>query len=582
MNLRSVSNKDWKLKQINKNKILHIKESFFLSETLARLLVIKKVDPDNVKLFLKPQLNKNLIFPNLLAGMKNAINHTYNEIINKKKIGIFGDYDVDGAASTAILKRFFDEINHPSIFYIPDRVSEGYGPSIKTFNKLIEKKVSTIITVDCGSLSYKEIDYANLKKINTIVIDHHQVEIILPKALSIINPNRVDDKSNLNQLCAAALTFLFLLALDRKLKDTNWYITNNIQPPILDDSLDLVALASVCDVVPLTGINRYFVKEGLNKFKSKKNLGLKSISEICKINTDPKTYDLGFIYGPRINAAGRLGYSNYGAKLLSTIKQDEAKKLSYQLNKLNEQRKIIENNFLEDIYKIAEKKNKDSVLVIYKDNLHEGIIGILASRLKDRYNKPVIILTGNSNILKASARSILGFNIGLEILNLIKKNIIIKGGGHNAAAGFSIKKDKLDELNLHINSTFIKKMKNKYIKDLIHIDAIISPNALNLNFYNEINYLSPFGNGNKEPIFLIENLKVIKFQIIKEKHISAILLSRNGKSIKSISFNSVNTQVGSYLVSNKKYNLNVVGKLILNKWNGINRIEFNINDIALN
>ena len=582
MNLKSVTNKDWKLKEADKNKILYIKENFFLSETLARLLVIKNINLKDINLFLNPELSKNLIFPYKLTDMEKAVDHTYLEILNKKKIGIFGDYDVDGAASVALLTKFFNQLKHPSTFYIPDRVTEGYGPSIKTFNKLIEKNVSTIFTVDCGTLSYKEIEYASLKKTNTIVIDHHQVEIILPKALSVINPNRIDDKSKLNQLCAAALTYLFLIALDLKLKKTNWYKLNNIVPPILEDSLDLVALASVCDVVPLIGINRYFVKKGLIKIKEKKNIGLKSIGEVCKINTEPKTFDLGFVYGPRINAAGRLGFSNYGAKLLSTIDYNDAINLSHKLNKLNEERKIIENNYLNSIYLIAEQKNKDSVLIIYQNNLHEGVIGILAARIKDRYNKPVIILTGNGSVLKASARSIFGFDIGLEVLNLIKKKVIIKGGGHKMAAGFSIDKNKITELNFYLNDIFLKKMKTKYINDIIFIDAIISSNALNLNFYNEVNFLSPFGNGNKEPTFIIENLKVIKSKILKNKHISSILSSKNGKTFKSISFNSVNSQLEPYLMINKKYNLNVVGKLILNKWNNVNRVEFIINDISLN
>ena len=286
------------------------------------------------------------------------------------------------------------------------------------------------------------------------------------------------------------------------------------------------------------------------------------------------------MYGPRINAGGRLGFSSYGAKLLSTNDSNEANDLIIKLNKLNEERKKLEDSYLNKIYKIAEGKKNDSVLVIHDDSFHEGIIGILASRVKDRFNKPTIILSGIGNILKASARSIYGFDIGLEILKLVENKIIIKGGGHKMAAGFTIDKKRIDDLKKYLNEIFFKKMKKKIITDKILIDAIISPSALNSNFYEEMNLMKPFGPGNSKPTFLIESLNVYKSTVLNNKHISSILVSRNKTYINAISFTSYGTLIHDYLMQKSK-KINLVGKLNLNEWKGKKNIQLIIDDIAI-
>ena len=580
MNFNSVTHKDWELKFADNNKILYLREKFSISEILSRLLVLRNIDTENIESFLKPEINKDLIDPNLLLDMKKSVKLITEDIVENKITGIFGDYDVDGASSTAILIKFFTHINHKYKFYIPDRVNEGYGPTKNTFKKLIDQKVSSIITVDCGTLSYEAIDFGNINNVNTIVIDHHQTESKLPKAFGLINPNRVGDNSNLNSLCATSLVFIFLIALDRELKKKKWYDNNKIVPPDLTEMLDLVALATICDVVPLVGINRYFVQKGLSLIKEGKNIGLNAISEICDLKTKPEEYHLGFLYGPRINAGGRLGFSSYGTELLSTNDAQKANNLTIKLNQLNEQRKKLENNYLDIIYKFAENNKEDSVLVIHDNTFHEGIIGILASRVKDRFNKPTIILSGTGNILKASARSIYGFNIGLEVLNLIENKIINKGGGHKMAAGFTIEKNKIIVLKKYLNEIFLKKMKKKFITDKISIDAIISPSALNSNFYEEMNLMKPFGPGNSKPTFLIEDLNVYKFKILKNKHISSILVSKDKTYINAISFNSYGTLIHDYLMQKSK-KLNLVGKLNLNEWGGKKNIQLIIDDIAI-
>ena len=442
MNLKSVTGKSWKLNNVDNNKILKLTEEFSLSEILCRLLVIRNIFGKDVKEFLKPDLKKQIPNPYIFKDMKVSVEHIYGLIKERSIIGIFGDYDVDGASSTAMLIKFFTEINQPYNFFIPDRQKDGYGPSTATFDKFIKKKIKTIITVDCGTLSNEVVDYANTKNVSTIILDHHQADINLPKALGIINPNRIDDRSKLKYLCATSIVFFFLLALNKKLKDTNWYKENNIKIPELFEYIDLIALATICDVVPLLGLNRSFVKHGLKVIHKRKNLGIKMLSDISNISSSPSIYDLGYIFGPKINAGGRLGYSNYGAKLLSTNDVNEADYLSIKLNKLNEERKKLEDIQMKTILKEAELQKDSPILILYNKEFHEGLIGILAARIKDKFYKPTIVLTGLNNVLKGSARSIFGFDMGTAILNSVNKKIIIKGGGHKMAAGFTIYKKK--------------------------------------------------------------------------------------------------------------------------------------------
>ena len=581
MNFKSVTGKHWKLNNVDNNKILRLSEEFSLSEILSKLLVIRNILEKDINTFLKPDLKKQLPNPYIFKDMLISINYVYELIKNKSVIGIFGDYDVDGASSTAMLIKFFTKIKQPYNFFIPDRQKDGFGPSVATFEKFINNKIKTIITVDCGTMSNEAVDYANTKNVSIIILDHHQADINLPKALGIVNPNRIDDHSKLNYLCATSVVFFFLLALNKKLKDTNWYQKNNIKEPELFEYLDLVALATICDVVPLIGLNRSLVKYGLKVIHKRNNLGLKVLSDISNISSSPNTYHLGYIFGPKINAGGRLGYSNYGAKLLSTNDHKEANYLSTKLNELNEERKKLENFHMSTILKETELQKNRPVLILYNKEFHEGLIGILAARIKEKFYKPTIVLTGANNILKGSARSVYGFDIGTAILNSVNKKIIIKGGGHKMAGGFTMHKKNIAALKEFLNLTFLKIMKKEKLNNTIFVDAKILPSALNESFFNEINLLSPFGPGNHDPSFMIENLRIFKSKVIQNKHINSILISKNNKFFNTICFNAKDTELESYLNDKKKI-INIVGKLSLTNWLGKNKVQFIINDISIN
>jgi single-stranded-DNA-specific exonuclease len=577
-----VSGKTWVSKKFNTSELDFFKKDFFLDEITAKLLSIRKIQRQDVKTFLEPSIKNVLPNPFLLKDMNIAVERTIKAIKQKDRIAIFGDYDVDGAASTAIIGQYLKLLNHPFEIYIPDRKSEGYGPNISSFEKLITNGVQMIFTVDCGTLSFEPINFAKKKNIDVIVIDHHQSEIDLPQAHSIINPNRHDDVSELNYLCASGVSFMFLVALNKSLREKNWFKENSINEPNLINFLDLVSLGTVCDVVPLIGLNRAFVKQGLKILRNKNNLGLKTLIEICGIENHPTPYHLGFKLGPRINAGGRVGKCSHGANLLLNKSPKETFKIASELDNYNKERQILENELLNKILNTDYNQSNDPVIILSGENWHEGVIGIIASRIKEKFNKPSIIISVNNNIGKGSARSIVGFDIGSAIIGATQKKILVRGGGHKMAGGFTLEMNKIEEFKEFI----FKKFKTININPNKHLDyffdAEISPSALNLEFFSKINLLAPFGSGNTEPKFVINNLKVVNSKIVGEKHIKSVLIGNDSTVIKTITFNSVDSNLGAYLLKKNKKTFNIAGKMSLNEWRGQKNVEFIIDDISVN
>jgi single-stranded-DNA-specific exonuclease len=582
MNTLSIKGKNWILKKYNQEEISFLKDNFFLDEITSKLLSIRKIKREDIKSFLNPSIKNYLPNPNTLVDMEKATLRTVKSINRKEKIGIFGDYDVDGATSTALLGKYFAELKVPYEIYIPDRKKEGYGPTIKSFEKLINNGVKIIFTVDCGTLSFDPIDYAKKRDVDVIVLDHHQSEVNLPKAFSVINPNRLDDKSNLQYLCAAGVTFMFLVSMNRELRTINWFNKNNLNEPNLINFLDLVSLGTVCDVVPLVGLNRAIVKQGLKILKGKQNLGLKTLLDICKIETNPSIYHLGFMLGPRINAGGRVGKCSHGANLLLNTDPKNAFKLALELDQFNKERQMLENDLLQKILNITEDYSKDPVLILSGSNWHEGVIGIVAARLKDKFNKPVIIISIEDQIGKASARSIVGFDIGSMIIAATQEKILMKGGGHKMAGGFSINIKNIEKFKEFVFRKFRNINEDISSEKPLYLDSILSPTAINLDFYKKVNNLAPFGSGNPEPKFMIESLKTVNGQIVGEKHIKSVLIGKDGSSIKTIAFNAVENDLGAYLLKKNNKTFNIAGKLSLNEWRGQSNVEFIIDDISVN
>ena len=581
MNSLSVSGKNWISKEFNSEEINFFKTNYFLDEIVAKLLSIRKIKKEEIKFFLDPSIKNILPNPYILKSMDTAIERTTKAVLKKEKIGIFGDYDVDGATSTAILGKYFELLNIPFETYIPDRKLEGFGPNIKAFSEFIDQGVKLIYTVDCGTLSFTTMDFAKKKQIDVIILDHHQSETKLPYAHSIVNPNRFDDNSDLNYLCAAGVCFMLLVALNKKLRDHNWFFENSIKEPDLMNLLDLVSLGTVCDVVPLVGLNRAFVRQGLKVLKRKSNLGLKTLIEVCNIESSLTAYHLGYILGPRINAGGRVGKSTHGANLLLNKSPKKAFMLAADLNTYNEERKILESELLSKILNTDYKNSADPVVILYGENWHEGIIGIIAARVKDKFNKPTIIISINNGIGKGSGRSIHGFDLGSTIIGAVQQGLLVKGGGHKMAAGFTINMNKINEFKEFVFRKFKSINVNLEEKKNYYFDVEIAPSAVNINFFEKINLLAPFGSGNPEPRFVIKNVKLVNSKIISSKHIKIVLIGADSTTLKAISFNSVETDLGPYLLKKNSKPFDIVGKLSLNEWRGQKNVEFIIDDISV-
>ena len=577
----SVNGKNWTSKEFDSNDIDFFKSNFFLDEIVAKLLSIRKIKKEDVKFFLDPLIKNVLPNPFILKDMDKAIDRTISTIVNNEKIGIFGDYDVDGATSTAILGQYFRSLKIRFEIHIPDRKNEGFGPNEKAFLGFINKGVNLIYTVDCGTLSFEPIDFAKKRNIDVIILDHHQSEIKLPNAHSIVNPNRLDDRSDLNYLCAAGVCFLFLIALNKKLRDQNWFFSNNIDEPDLIKILDLVSLGTVCDVVPLIGLNRAIVCQGLKVLKKKNNLGLKTLIELNNIENNITAYHLGYVLGPRINAGGRVGKSSHGANLLLNNNSQDTFKLASELNIYNKERQILESELLNKVLNTDYQNNTDPVIILNGKNWHEGIIGIIAARIKEKFNKPTIVISVESELGKGSARSIHGFDIGSVIIGAVQNGLLVKGGGHKMAAGFTINMKKIEEFKDFVFKKFRSINMNLEDKKKYYFDTEIAASAVNINFFEKINLLAPFGSGNTEPRFLIRDLKVVNSKIVGERHIKSVLIGSDSSNIKTISFNSIDTNLSAYLLKKNSKNFNIVGKLSLNEWRGQKNVEFIIDDISV-
>ncbi|WP_415315839.1 single-stranded-DNA-specific exonuclease RecJ [Candidatus Pelagibacter sp. Uisw_137] len=562
----SVSGKKWEQKKINQNLVDKLKQDFNFSDILSRLIISRKFEDDEIAT-INTDLDLNNVFLNN-EDFNLSIKIVINCINNNEKICILGDYDVDGSAATSLFVKFLESINHPFFYYIPDREKDGYGATKKLFQKLILEKPRLIIMVDCGSTSNEAIDFLNENKIKSLIIDHHEINKPFPNANSIINPKKDNGYKEYDYLCATSLSYFFLDLLIKEIKSEM-----NIS-----DYLIYVLLATVCDVMPLRKLNRLIALNALKNFDITKNLPLNTLFELNEKKNKININDLGYLIGPILNAGGRLGKSQYATELLSSNNDQIIIDRSTYLIKLNNKRKEIETLVLNEIdFQKIEKENKE-VIIYYNPNINEGLIGIIAARLKDYFNKPSIVITVSNELLKGSARSIYNYNIGLVIKNSLDQGIILKGGGHNMAAGFTLNKAKLGDFEKYILEDFFK---SKIINDnIFSYESEVSPLAFNQDFYNNIKKLEPFGTGNSIPTFMLRDLRIIKPIVLNNKHISAILKSKTGFSIKSISFNSINTKIGEHLMSYLN-NINVIGQINENIWNNKKTLQLTIRDLIL-
>ena len=578
MKNHSVQSKEWIIKTFDKNSVELISKEYNLDFLTSKLLVTRNINSENIKNFLDPKIKNFLPNPLHFKDMDKGLDVVTKHLRKKSKICVFGDYDVDGATSSGIMSKYLDQLSIDHIVFIPDRQTDGYGPSVQTFENIIKKEINLIIALDCGTTSFEAIEFAKSKGIDVVVIDHHKSQEILPNANAVINPNRVDESGEHFYLCAAGVLFIFLVGLNKYLREKNFFSEAGFTEPNLLDLLDLVMMGTVCDVVPLIDLNRAFVFQGLKVASQRNNLGLKTLVDYSKIRKKISTYEVGYVLGPKINAGGRIGKSELGYNLLTTKNAETAYIIASELESLNLKRKDIERKIVDEAIELAEKYNNEPIVFLNKNDWHEGLIGIVASRLKDHFNKPCFIISQKGADCKGSARSVVGFDVGLAITKCKQLDLIIKGGGHPMAGGFSLKESKLISFREELVKSFLKSKESKE-NNVIEIDSYLESTAINNELIEKLNFLEPYGSGNREPIFGFEDFKVSKVIETNNNHVK-VVLQKGNFYIDGISFNSKNKDIGNYLMNYKKP-FNVAGKIKLNEWNGRSKIELIIDDIQL-
>ena len=558
----SVSGYNWEEITLNKRIIEKVRVDNNLSENISKLVISRKFDLGEIL-----SINRNINLTNPFINNNDFIicnKILENSLKNNEKIIIIGDYDVDGCVSTSLLCNFFKKIKKKVNYYIPNRFNDGYGVSLSYIKKICKKNPDLIIIVDCGSSAQETIKYLNKKKIKSIIIDHHEIYKPYPKSDGLINPKKECDYSNYDYLSAATLTYFFI----------DSYIKTKKINMNFEKNLIYVLLSIVCDVMPLRKINRLIAINVLRNFDINKNFLIKKIFELKNIKKPLEVNDLGFLIGPILNSAGRIGDASKVVELLTNDNFILKEKIIIELLKTNDKRKKIEIDSINELNLNEIKKNQNNVLVIYNKILNEGIIGIIASRLKEYLNKPCIVLTKIGNKYKASARSTPDFNIGKYIKNAVDNNIIIKGGGHNLAAGFLINSNNINLFENYINSVFSK---NKVNTNKIFLSKI-SLSAVNSKFLNDLKTIGPFGPRNNNPFFLLENVKIIEPKIVNDKFLSFFVKSKFGKSISGISFDYLESELIKNLL-NYKNETNLIVKIKENHWNNKKKLQLVVIDM---
>lgn len=578
--VKTVSGAKVLLRQASETDVLTLMQQQSLSEIVARLLVVRGIRSDSAADFLCPTLKVLMPDPLHFLDMEAAVEAAVAAIERADMIAVLGDYDVDGATSSALLHRFFSLIQVPVKLYIPDRIKEGYGPNPRALEYLQAQGAGLCITVDCGTMSHEALAHAEQINLDMVVLDHHIGGDVLPPAKAIVNPNRLDDTSPHTHLAAVGMTFLYVVALTKRL-EAKGYFKERLRPDLLQ-LLDLVALGTVCDVVPLTGINRAFVNQGLKVLHRRRNLGLRALADVAGIDEKPSSYHLGYVLGPRINAGGRVGESSLGAELLSTSDENRAITIAKQLNHYNAERQAIEAMVLEEAMQQAESLGEQDVYVLVGKGWHAGVIGIVAGRIKEAFHRPVAVIGLEDGVGKASARSIAGIDFGAAVIAAKQKGILSAGGGHAMAAGFTIEEARIEEFRTFLQERFARAVA-EHGQRVVKVDAVIRLSAIDEALIEDIDQVAPFGMGNAEPKFLITDVRIARVDVLKGKHLRCIVsstqMSGSSQSVKAMAFNEVGTPLGDSLQQGYGHTLALIAKVKLNQWQGKQSVQLIIEDV---
>ncbi len=575
---QSLSGKRWLYNQADDRDSLALAQRLDVPDAVARVLAARGLTLETAPSFLAPTLRDLLPDPSRLVDMDRAAERLATAIMQDEKIAIFGDYDVDGATSSALMRRFIEAVGGRTETYIPDRVREGYGPNAPALLDLKRGGASVVVTVDCGSTAHEPLAVAAEAGLEVIVIDHHAAEAPLPKAAAIVNPNRLDDDSGLGQLAAVGVAFLFIVAINRALRGAGWYETR--PEPDLAGWLDIVALGTVCDVVPLTGVNRAFVAQGLKVMAKRRNAGIRALADVAGVDEVPGTYHLGFILGPRVNAGGRVGAADLGARLLATENTEEAADIARRLEGFNKERRAIEDAVLQQVLESLEDAPPGAVALAAGEGWHPGVIGIVASRIKEHYNRPACVVSLDGDVASGSGRSVPGVDLGAAVIAARQLGILEKGGGHPMAAGFTLARDRLPEFQAFLESRIAERVAEARLTPHMRIDGAVTTKGANLNLIESLACLGPFGQGNAEPRFVLANARVVFAAVAGDDHVRCTLESPEGGRLNGISFRSLSRPLGQGLLKADGRPMHVAGRLRPNTWQGRTTPQIMIDDAA--
>ncbi|MBL22801.1 MAG: single-stranded-DNA-specific exonuclease RecJ [Rhodospirillaceae bacterium] len=574
---RSFSGKRWEAAETDERLGLALAQRFGLPEIVGRILAARGVDETEVEGFLSPQLRRLLPDPSSFLDMDLAANRLADAIVSDEKIAVFGDYDVDGATSSALLKRFCRAAGAEVEIYIPDRMAEGYGPNLPALLKLKEDGASVVITVDCGIVAFEAIEGAGEAGLDVIVVDHHQAEPQLPAAVAVVNPNRLDDDNPNKHLAAVGVTFLLVVALNRVLRARGWYENGREEPDLLQ-WLDLVALGTVCDVVQLTGVNRALVTQGLKVMAARGNVGLTALADVARLSEPPAAYHAGFLLGPRVNAGGRVGEAWLGAALLTTDNRNEAEEWAKRLDGYNQERRAIEADCLEAAIAFVEAETDGNFAFAAGPDWHPGVIGIVAGRLRERFDRPACVVAYDGDVGKGSGRSVRGFDLGASIVAARQAGLLIGGGGHEMAAGFTLEREKESAFRAFMAER-IGAMEGELVPRY-RIDGALQPAGAGTDLLAAIEQLAPFGAGNRQPRFAFPSARIVKAEPVGDNHVRCFLTGESGGRLKAISFRSLDQPLGQALLNSRGLPLHVCGTLRLDRWQGRETPQLTIEDAA--
>jgi single-stranded-DNA-specific exonuclease len=552
-------------------------------ELLARILAGRGVEVEDVQQFLDPTVRRLMPDPNVVTAMEQAAVRIADAAQRGEQVAIFGDYDVDGATAAALLARFLRCAGLEPLIHIPDRIFEGYGPNVEAIRALAERGARLLVTVDCGTTSLEPLAEARRLGLDVIVIDHHQADEQLPDAI-VVNPNRLDDLSQLGHLAAVGLVFMTVVAVNRVLRTRGFWAEARPEPDLLG-LLDIVALGTVADVVPLTGLNRAFVAKGLIALRGRQNLGLTALMDAARLSGPPEPWHLGFLLGPRINAGGRIGRADLGVRLLMQDDPAEAARIAAELDRLNRERQTLEQAMLAEAEAEAMAalglEEKGAVVVTAAANWHPGVVGLIAARLKERFNRPAFaIALEPGGIGTGSGRSIAGVDLGKAVRRAVAEGLLIKGGGHAMAAGVTLRAERLAAFRAYLEQNLSEAVEAARAESSLLIDGAVSAGGANLELIATMAKAGPFGAGNPEPVLALPAHTLVYADKVGEAHVRARLKAGDGAIVDAIAFRAFNQPLGNALLASRGQRIHAAGTLAVDRWNGSERVQFRLSDLA--